>query len=109
MQSGTGGMWRGLEAAHAVTATGQPKAPYDLTQLVAVNETLCALVGKPREALVQHHVDSLLSAGSRIFYQTHLFPLAGDEPIPDAPYRPARFRFLPAKSALPRVEVSPPK
>jgi carboxyl-terminal processing protease len=37
---GTGGLWRGLEAAHAVTAPGQPKAPYDLTQLVAVNETL---------------------------------------------------------------------
>src|SRR5690606_1837374 len=27
-------------AAHAVTAPGQPKVPYDLTQLVAVNETL---------------------------------------------------------------------
>jgi len=40
MQSGTGGLWRGLESAHAVTAPGQPKAPYDLTQLVAVNETL---------------------------------------------------------------------
>lgn len=40
LQFGTGGLWRGLEAAHAVTAPGQPKAPYDLTQLVAVNETL---------------------------------------------------------------------
>jgi carboxyl-terminal processing protease len=40
MRSGTGGLWRGLESAHAVTAPGQPKAPYDLTQLVAVNETL---------------------------------------------------------------------
>ncbi len=37
---GTGGLWRGLEAAHAVTAKGQSKAPYDLTQLQAVNETL---------------------------------------------------------------------
>lgn len=37
---GTGGLWRGLEAAHAVTAPGGPKAPYDLTQLSAVNETL---------------------------------------------------------------------
>ncbi|MEZ4221919.1 MAG: MXAN_5808 family serine peptidase [Polyangiaceae bacterium] len=37
---GTGGLWRGLEAAHAVTAPGQTKAPYDLTQLQAVNETL---------------------------------------------------------------------
>jgi carboxyl-terminal processing protease len=40
LQFGTGGLWRGLEAAHAVTAPGAPKAPYDLTQLVAVNETL---------------------------------------------------------------------
>ncbi len=30
----------GLEVAHAVTSPGQPKAPYDLTGLVAVNETL---------------------------------------------------------------------
>ncbi len=37
---GTGGLWRGLEAAHAVTAPGEHKAPYDLTQLQAVNETL---------------------------------------------------------------------
>jgi carboxyl-terminal processing protease len=37
---GTGGLWRGLGAAHAVSAPGQPRAPYDLTQLVAVNETL---------------------------------------------------------------------
>ena len=37
---GTGGLWRGLEAAHAVTAPGQPRAPYDLTQLIAVNKTL---------------------------------------------------------------------
>lgn len=39
-QFGPGGLWKGLESAHAVTAPGQPKAPYDLTQLVAVNETL---------------------------------------------------------------------
>jgi carboxyl-terminal processing protease len=37
---GTGGLWSGLEAAHAVTAPGQSRGPYDLTQLVAVNETL---------------------------------------------------------------------
>ncbi len=37
---GTGGLWRGLEAAHAVTAPGQSKGPYDLTQLAAVNKTL---------------------------------------------------------------------
>ena len=40
LQFGTGGLWRGLETAHAVTSSGRPQAPYDLTQLVAVNETL---------------------------------------------------------------------
>jgi carboxyl-terminal processing protease len=37
---GTGGLWRGLAAAHAVATPGQPTVPYDLTQLVAVKETL---------------------------------------------------------------------
>jgi len=40
LRFGTGGLWRGLVPAHAVTAPGQPRAPYDLTQLVAVRETL---------------------------------------------------------------------
>ena len=44
LRFGTGGLWRGLEAAHAVAGPGQPKAPYDLTQLVAVNETLKTIV-----------------------------------------------------------------
>jgi carboxyl-terminal processing protease len=46
LRFGTGGLWRGLEAAHAVAGPGQPKAPYDLTQLVAVNETLKTIVEK---------------------------------------------------------------
>ncbi|MGC4093228.1 MAG: MXAN_5808 family serine peptidase [Polyangiaceae bacterium] len=37
---GWGGLWTGLEAAHAVTTPGAQKPPYDLTQLTAVNETL---------------------------------------------------------------------
>ncbi len=37
---GSGGLWRGLEAAHAVATPGKTQGPYDLTQLVAVNETL---------------------------------------------------------------------
>ena len=40
LQFGTGGLWKGLEAAHAVSAPGGNKTPYDLTQLTAVNETL---------------------------------------------------------------------
>src|SRR6187399_1222801 len=37
---GSAGLWRGLEAAHAVATPGKPTGPYDLTQLIAVNETL---------------------------------------------------------------------
>jgi carboxyl-terminal processing protease len=37
---GTGGLWKGLGAAHAVTGTKDDKAAYDLTRLAAVNETL---------------------------------------------------------------------
>jgi len=37
---GTGGLWKGLGAAHAVTAPGADKTAYDLTRLSAVNETL---------------------------------------------------------------------
>ena len=37
---GTGGLWKGLGAAQAVTAPGTEKADYDLTRLAAVNETL---------------------------------------------------------------------
>lgn len=41
LRFGTGGLWRGLEAAQAVTAAQRDRrAPYDLTQLVAVNQTL---------------------------------------------------------------------
>lgn len=43
---GWGGLWTGLEAAHAVTSPGTSKAPYDLTQLTAVNETLNTIRNK---------------------------------------------------------------
>src|ERR1041384_1447079 len=46
LQFGWGGLWTGLEAAHAVTTPGVPKAPYDLTQLTAVNETLNTIRNK---------------------------------------------------------------
>jgi carboxyl-terminal processing protease len=42
----TGGLWRGLAAAHVAAAPGQPSAPYDLTQLVAVRETLNTIRNK---------------------------------------------------------------
>src|ERR1041384_1095582 len=37
---GTGGLWKGLGAAHAVTGSSGDKTAYDLTRLAAVNETL---------------------------------------------------------------------
>ncbi len=44
-------------------------------RLALVNDTLLALLGYGREELVGRHVESLLPVASRIFYQTHLFPL----------------------------------
>jgi carboxyl-terminal processing protease len=46
LRHGPGGLWRGLEIAHAVTSPGVPKPPYDLTQLLAVNETLKTIRSK---------------------------------------------------------------
>jgi carboxyl-terminal processing protease len=46
LRHGPGGLWRGLEIAHAVTSPGAPKPPYDLTQLLAVNETLKTIRSK---------------------------------------------------------------
>ena len=65
---GTGGLWQGLGAAHAVASP--PKGGYDLTELVAVNETLKKIRNKyvdpsrvdPREmflsALNQVHAEA---------------------------------------------------
>src|ERR1051325_8223313 len=43
--------------------------------VVLVNETLLALLGYERGELLGRHVESLMPVASRIFYQTHLFPL----------------------------------
>jgi signal transduction histidine kinase/CheY-like chemotaxis protein len=43
--------------------------------VVLVNETLLGLLSYERGELVGRHVESLLPVASRIFYQTHLFPL----------------------------------
>ena len=40
-----------------------------------VNRTLLDMLGVSREAVVGHPFEKLMSVGSRIFYQTHLFPL----------------------------------
>ena len=40
-----------------------------------VNATLLGMLGYTREEIVGRHVETILNVGSRIFYQTHLFPL----------------------------------
>lgn len=44
-------------------------------KIVSVNATLLDLLGYEPDELQGRHLDSLLSVASRIFYQTHLFPL----------------------------------
>ena len=43
--------------------------------LTRVNATLLEMLGYERGALVGRHVERILTVGSRIFYQTHWFPL----------------------------------
>jgi PAS domain S-box-containing protein len=40
-----------------------------------VNRTLVEMLGMERDAIVGRHVENILTVGSKIFYQTHLFPL----------------------------------
>jgi len=44
--------------------------------VAVVNRTLLDMLGYQREELVGRHVETVFSVGTRIFYQTHLFPLA---------------------------------
>jgi PAS domain S-box-containing protein len=44
-------------------------------KIVLVNATLLDLLGYEPDELTGRHIDSLLTVASRIFYQTHLFPL----------------------------------
>ena len=39
------------------------------------NRTLAAMLGRPVGEIVGHHLDGLLTNPSRIFYQTHYFPI----------------------------------
>ena len=41
----------------------------------AANATLLDMLGYARDELVGRHVESMLTVGARIFYQTHFFPL----------------------------------
>jgi PAS domain S-box-containing protein len=44
-------------------------------KIVLVNSTLLEMLGYEPDELTGRHVESLLPVASRIFYQTHLFPL----------------------------------
>ena len=44
-------------------------------RVLLANATLLELVGRAREDVEGQHVESLLTVASRIFYQTHFFPL----------------------------------
>ena len=39
------------------------------------NATLAHMLGSEHEAMIGRHVETIFNVGSRIFYQTHLFPL----------------------------------
>src|SRR3954463_12455030 len=43
--------------------------------ICTVNQTLLRLLGCQRSDLIGQHVERMLAVGSRIFYQTHFFPL----------------------------------
>ena len=43
--------------------------------LVDVNETLCRQLGYAKQELLQKKIDSIFTIATRIFYQTHFFPL----------------------------------
>ncbi len=43
--------------------------------VLAVNATLSGRLGYDRNELIGRHVETILAVGSRIFYQTHVFPL----------------------------------
>jgi PAS domain S-box-containing protein len=47
----------------------------DEGRITAINRTLAERLGFLRDDLVGRHLETILGVGSRIFYQTHLFPL----------------------------------
>ena len=55
-----------------------------------VNRTLQEWLGYPRDDLQGKHIDTILPAPSRIFYQTHLFPLLKIQGHVDEVYFPLR-------------------
>jgi sigma-B regulation protein RsbU (phosphoserine phosphatase) len=50
-------------------------AATDEGELIAVNEMVCSALGYKKEELIGKHIESIFTMATRIFYQTHLFPL----------------------------------
>lgn len=44
-------------------------------KIVQVNDRLCNLINSSNEQLINSHIETILTPGAEIFYQTHLFPM----------------------------------
>ncbi len=47
----------------------------DEGKIVQVNNRLCNLINYSNEQLINNHIETILTPGAKIFYQTHLFPM----------------------------------
>ena len=79
LQFGSGGLWRGFEPALAVTGQA-PKAPYDLTRLDAVNETLRMIRDKYVDPDRVKPKEMLLSALNSVQYNVAQVIVLSDDP-----------------------------
>ncbi len=85
---GSGGLWHGLEPASiAVAATKQPKGPYDLTKLTAVNETLKTIREKYVDPTRVRPREMLLSALNRVQQDVAQVIVLHDEGSPEVTIR----------------------
>jgi PAS domain S-box-containing protein len=72
--AGSNGQPSGLDAMLDTAPCGFLSFAADGT-IELVNGTLLRMLGYEREELLGAHVETILAVGSRVFYQTHLFPL----------------------------------
>lgn len=56
--------------------------------VVYANSVMASMIGRGREAIVGQHIDRLLTAPSRIFFSTHLFPLLRVQRVAEEVYLP---------------------
>jgi carboxyl-terminal processing protease len=83
LKFGQGGLWRGLEPALAVTAKQTARAPYDLTRLEAVNETLRLIRDKYVDPARVKPRDMLLASLNRIQQDVAQVIVLHDENAPE--------------------------